>query len=70
MLETVKKIECENAMLSDSKTENAMKILSKSQNAVLKIETVKIISFPFFLSFENIKKIDLATHENVQMLCN
>lgn len=70
MVETAKKIKCENAMLLQSKTENAIKILSKSQNAVLKMETVKIVTFPRFLSFENMKKINLAAHQNVQMLCN
>ena len=70
MLETAKKIRCENAMkiLSKNQTENAMKILSGSISTVLKIETVKIITFP--LSFENTKIISHAKHQNVYVLHN
>ena len=60
MLETAKKIRCENATitLSKNQTENAMKIPSTSQKAVLKNETVKILTFPNLFSFENTKKIN------------
>ena len=68
MLETAKKIRCENTMttLSKSQTENAMKIPSTSQKAVLKNETVKILTFPNFFSFESTKKINCVSIQYFQ----
>ena len=69
MLETAKKIRCENTMttLSKSQTENAMKIPLTSQEAVLKNETAKILSFPNFFSLENTKKINRVSIQCFQM---
>ena len=72
MLETAKKIRCQNAMttLSKSQTENAIKIPSTSQKAVLENETVKILTFPNLFSFENTKKINRVSIQYFQMSCD